>query len=1106
MQNFTDFRRIAPRLLCSAIAALLLAPLTMKDATAQIPNCVGAPYSWEYAMTPYNLSGGQNPDWAEDVTVTPPALGAGYFAAGYSQTYHYQGAIGNVGDMFAVLTDLNGTVIRDGRWGGEDDDIAHACLADDNGFLMVGATESYGAGLEDIFIVRVDWFFGQQWALAIGGSDSDIGWAVEEVRDIHGGGYIVAGTTRSFGYGPGSTNFYVIRLRDNGTVMWERSYGSTSSTDYNEVRAIAEFADGTDDGFVLAGFSNSRSAVKEDGVILWIDHAGAVLRSRTYISAAAGAGNVRFEDVEPIGAMGAHSGYALTGSVANSVTSSDILVLRTDVNGDIAGGGFAREINAQAGSNYPDAAYDVEVTGNGELVVSGESRVFFGNEYSLYLTVLNGSGTATLARAIGAGATNNAQRGAALEFTADGGFLLGGRDNGQDVNGDDDLYVVKLDCNVNGGVGCRAQVVTPTDAAFSYTKLNTSYLYEQAHSTHNTIAVLQGVEDHGNQLICSNGDPGGDPEQCCPQVPKPTWQSHVGDVIAVEAGRGLIRSNQTGDYVVFGALDNINFFGRQFDGFLSTFDAQGDRLMTWAYGDERDDAFNAGVEGRNGGMSLGYAMAGYNTGVIDQGVTPNRDAWWVFANYNGTLSTDLIYGGQGHDEFHDIQSIAAGVPGYIMVGQSNSFSSPPQSSTLGVDVYVVRTDVAGTPMWAYVYGGDGDEVGRAVTLVANDDDANNGTGQGGFLVVGETNSFGPGQNSIFALRIDQNGNILWARTYGGTYNDVGYSVAEVNDANGDGFIIAAETDSYANGFSTDAFVFRIDYNGNYVPGGVRHVYGGFAQQGQTNRAFEVKPLDCEEGYIFVGETNSFGRTTTMDAWAVNIDAAGAINWGRVYGLNSFGDEGEFRDVFVNWNTPANQEGSFTFAGTNMNQTPGTEDAYIVTAGCNGATKESGVDCRFATGQGVAPWAASLNVDVTPYTVRSVDLAQYNWLRYSEDDDLTLIVPEYRSCYEPAALYRRDDVDAMSNEVEVAAQIEADVYPNPVSVGQNFGVVIDLDESQSVEVRVVNLVGEVFSTTTQGGYAGRNVIEFNTQGWSAGSYLVEIILADGTGRRAMLTIR
>ncbi len=1104
MQSLYEFRHRAPGMLCAALAALLTLSVTFHELSAQIPNCAGAPYSWEYAMTPYNLSGGQNPDWAEDVAVAPPALGSGYFAAGYSQTYHYQGAIGNVGDMFAVLTDLNGTVIRDGRWGGQDDDIAHACLADDNGFLMVGATESYGSGLEDIFIVRVDWFFGQQWALAIGGSDSDIGWAVEEVSDANGGGYIVAGTTRSFGFGPGSTNFYVIRLRDDGSVMWERSYGSTSSTDYNEARAIAEFDDGVDAGFVIAGFSNSRTATKEDGVILWIDHAGTVLRSRTYISAAAGAGDVRFEDVEPIGTLGAHSGYALTGTVANSATSSDILVLRTDVNGDIAGGGYAREINAQPGSAYPDAASDVEVTGNGELVVSGESKGFFGNEYSLYLTVLDGTGTATMARAIGAGATNNVQRGAALAFTADGGFLLGGRDNGQDVAGDDDLYVVKLDCNVNGGVGCRVQVVTPTESTFSYTRLNTSYLYEQSHSTHATITVLQGVEDHGNILICSNGQPGDPVNDCCPQVPKPTWQSHVGVATELENGNGVIHANQNGEYAIVGVFRDPYFPGRLLDGFLSTFDAQGDRLMTWAYGDERNDGFNAGVEGRNGGMNLGYAMAGYNEGRLDDQVPYSLDAWWVFADYSGILSTDRVYGGQGHDEFHDIQSIAAGVPGYIMVGQSNSFNGSLQDSTH--DVYVVRTDVAGTPLWAYVYGGDGDEVGRAVTLVANDDDVNNGTGQGGFLVVGETDSFGPGQNSVYALRIDPNGNILWARTYGGSYDDVGYSVEEVSDAFGDGFIIAAETDSHSSGFSTDAFVFRIDYNGNYVPGAVRHVYGGFAQQGQTDRAFEVKPLECGDGYIFVGETNSAGRATTMDAWAVNIDEMGAINWSRVYGLNSFGDEGEFRDVFVNWNSTPAQGEYFTFAGTNMNPTPGTEDAYIVTAGCNGATQESGVDCRIASGPLTGVSTASLNVDVTLLTVRSVDLAQYNWLRYSEDDDLTFVVPEYRNCYEPAALYRRDEGPQPSSEVEITAEVEAGVYPNPVSAGQSFGVVVDLEDNQAIEIRVANLVGEVFSTTSQSGYAGRNVVEFNTQGWSAGSYLVEIILADGTSRRAMLTVR
>lgn|GEM_PF-674676 len=119
------------------------------------------------------------------------------------------------------------------------------------------------------------------------------------------------------------------------------------------------------------------------------------------------------------------------------------------------------------------------------------------------------------------------------------------------------------------------------------------------------------------------------------------------------------------------------------------------------------------------------------------------------------------------------------------------------------DVFVVKTDGCYTAEWMAHYDMGGDEVARKIRLA----------GDGGYIVVGtSTNASHCGTtDDIFLLKLDVNGNVQWAKTYGGDGIDEGWDV----QWGVDGYVIAGSTTSYGIG-GRDAFLMKTDLGGNVV--------------------------------------------------------------------------------------------------------------------------------------------------------------------------------------------------------------------------------------------------------------------------------------------------
>jgi hypothetical protein len=120
----------------------------------------------------------------------------------------------------------------------------------DEGYIITGATYSFGSGSDDVYLIKTDSLGDTLWTRTYGDTSEDRGYAVQVTQDK---GYIIAGRTSSFG--AGSYDVYLIKTDSLGGILWTKTYGfSSGDVGYS----VQETRDG---GFIVAGctrcFSNS---------------------------------------------------------------------------------------------------------------------------------------------------------------------------------------------------------------------------------------------------------------------------------------------------------------------------------------------------------------------------------------------------------------------------------------------------------------------------------------------------------------------------------------------------------------------------------------------------------------------------------------------------------------------------------------------------------------------------------------------------------------------------------------------------------------------------------------------------------------------------------
>jgi len=210
----------------------------------------------------------------------------------------------------------------------------------------------------------------------------------------------------------------------------------------------------------------------------------------------------------------------------------------------------------------------------------------------------------------------------------------------------------------------------------------------------------------------------------------------------------------------------------------------------------------------------------------------------------GSIEWQNTFGGNNVDYGYSVQQTTDG--GYIIAGYTYTDSAAPNDYWR---IYLVKTDASGNLIWDKTLGvSDADDFGYSVQQ----------TSDGGYIIAGQTRS-SPLQNdnNLLLVKTDAGGNSLWRKTFGGSSNDLGYSVQQTSDG---GYIIAGYTTSFGAG-SWDVYLVKTDAYGNELWS--KTLGGSGAETGESVQQ------TTDGGYIIAGITDSFGAGS-YDVYLVKI--------------------------------------------------------------------------------------------------------------------------------------------------------------------------------------------------------------------------------------------
>jgi TolB-like protein len=216
-----------------------------------------------------------------------------------------------------------------------------------------------------------------------------------------------------------------------------------------------------------------------------------------------------------------------------------------------------------------------------------------------------------------------------------------------------------------------------------------------------------------------------------------------------------------------------------------------------------------------------------------------------------------------------------------------------------LDIFLIKTDANGNIIWAKTYGGTDDDWARSVQQ----------TSDGGYIVAGYTESFGAGSINVFLIKTDANGNIIWAKTYGGMHGDIAYSVQQTSDG---GYIVAGYTAPW--GLCCDVFLIKTDVNGNLQ-------WAKTYSATYDDEAYYVQQTS-DGGYVVAGSTGPIGGS--KDVLIIKTDANGNITWAKIY-------EGTDRTSFVQQTS----DGGYILAGGTSFFGAGWYDIFLIKTDANG---------------------------------------------------------------------------------------------------------------------------------------------------------------------------
>ena len=354
-----------------------------------------------------------------------------------------------------------------------------------------------------------------------------------------------------------------------------------------------------------------------------------------------------------------------------------------------------------------------------------------------------------------------------------------------------------------------------------------------------------------------------------------------------DVGQKIIETND-GGYAILGYSNSIDgdLSGKQLevnDYWLLKLDVDGNVQWSKTYGGSKDDRGQSLVQTTDGGYAIvGYAMSDDGDGSNNEGF---HDNWILRLDASGNILWERSYGFAGHDHCYDVVETDDGgffFAGFLDVTLSNGEGNFGLGSSLtrhGVgEFWGNKIDDEGNLQWRRYFGGTNND--RAHAVVPSND--------GGFVMSGfsESNDYDisntKGSYDFWIVHIDANGDLLWEKSFGGTGIEVSYDLVKTPD---DGYAILGHTfsndlDVSENKGNSDIWLVKIDQSGNLL---WEKTFGG--TEFDDAKGLDVT---SDGGFVIAGNSKSIdgdvtGNKGENDFWVIKTDALGNIVYQKTFG-------------------------------------------------------------------------------------------------------------------------------------------------------------------------------------------------------------------------------
>jgi len=275
---------------------------------------------------------------------------------------------------------------------------------------------------------------------------------------------------------------------------------------------------------------------------------------------------------------------------------------------------------------------------------------------------------------------------------------------------------------------------------------------------------------------------------------------------------------------------------------------------TFAFGGTDDDEAFSITQTTDGGL----AVAGWTVSTS----VSNNELLVLRLNSDGTLAWAKAFGGSvPSNRYNRANSIIQTTDGgFAIAGTRGGFSAS------SWDLLVLKLNPDGSLAWVRTFGGT--DMDMAWSIIQTTD--------GGFAVAGATRSFGAGNDDFLVLKLNPDGSLAWARTFGGTGIEWARSVIQTTDG---GLAVTGNTGSFGAG-ADDFLVLKLNPDGSLA---WARTFGLVGEGDRWEVPYSITQT-TDGGFAVAGWTawTDGEGFTYYDLLALKLNPDGSLVWARTF--------------------------------------------------------------------------------------------------------------------------------------------------------------------------------------------------------------------------------